>query len=66
MGKIVNCSQCQNLRSNISDQGNKTSRWYCESSRTECQPYREIARAKGSQLPIKTAPKWCPLKCSKQ
>lgn len=56
------CRTCKHLCSNISTRGNSTSRWYCEIARTECLPKREIARAKGNELPIKSSPHWCPLR----
>lgn len=59
---MPNCKTCKNLRQNISVRGNATSRWYCEIARTECQPHREVARAKGNEIPIKTSPRWCPLR----
>lgn len=59
---MSNCKTCNHLRPVISDRGNATSRWYCEIARTECLPKREVARAKGNEIPIKTSPRWCPLK----
>lgn len=56
------CKTCKHLCSSISTRGNASSRWYCDIARTECQPKREIARAKGNELPVKTSPRWCPLR----
>lgn len=57
---MITCKSCVHLCSNISNTGNSTSRWYCEIARTACMPKREIARAKGKELPIKATPRWCP------
>lgn len=58
----MRCMDCENLKSFISKHNNSRSNWWCKISRTECEPYRRIAQAKGNIIPIKTAPRWCPLK----
>jgi len=37
--------------------------FYCmhPEAKTECLPHRIISRSRGSEIPTKTAPKWCPL-----
>lgn len=61
MNKNAKCSECGQLIASISKYNNSRSNWYCGLARTECEPNRRIAQAKGSVLPIKTAPRWCPL-----
>lgn len=56
----MKCRECKNLIENICPKNLGTSRWYCAVARTECEPVREIARARGDKLPIKTVPRWCP------
>lgn len=38
--------------------------FYCmhPEAKTEIQPHRRIAQSRDREIPIKTAPKWCPLK----
>ena len=59
--KSVKCHECKHLIAGISKHRNSRSNWYCRISRTECEPYRRIAQAKGDVIPIKTSPRWCPL-----
>ena len=37
--------------------------FYCmhPEAKTECLPHRIITRSRESDIPTKTAPKWCPL-----
>lgn len=56
------CSNCEYLSANISPYNNSRSNWYCKIARTECAPHRRIAQAKENKIPIKTSPRWCPLK----
>lgn len=56
------CRECKNLIPGISKHGNSRSNWWCSISRTECEPYRRIAQAKGDVIPTKTSPRWCPLR----
>lgn len=58
----VKCQECKHLLAGISKYRNSRSNWYCRIVRTECEPYRRIAQAKGDVIPIKTSPRWCPLK----
>lgn len=58
----MKCKDCKHLKAGISMHNNSRSNWWCEIARTECQPYRRIAQAKGDEIPVKTSPKWCPLK----
>lgn len=61
------CETCKHLMGNLSSHRGHSSLWCCEIARTECMPYREIARAPGGeQIPIKTSPRWCPLRKEKQ
>lgn len=62
MNKVPKCIECKHLISNISKYNNSRSNWYCAISRTECEPRRRIAQAKGDVMPTKTSPRWCPLK----
>lgn len=66
MQKNIKCSDCSHLIPVISKYNNSRSNWYCSIARTECEPNRRIAQAKGSVIPIKTAPRWCPLNIRKQ
>lgn len=66
MTLIVKCSECEYLISGISKHGNSRSNWWCAISRTECEPHRRIAQAKGDIIPTKTSPHWCPLKCREE
>lgn len=61
----MKCMNCKHLITGISNDNNARSNWWCKIKRTECQPYRRIAQAKGDALPLKTAPRWCPLKNAK-
>lgn len=58
----MKCANCKYLKASISPYRNSRSNWWCEIVRTECEPYRRIAQAKGDKIPIKTSPRWCPLK----
>lgn len=65
MTNIPKCIECKHLISNISNHNNHRSNWYCAISRTECEPHRRIAQAKGDAIPTKTSPRWCPLRGAK-
>ena len=60
--KIPRCKECDHLIEGISKYGNSRSNWWCSIARTECEPHRRIVQAKGSIFPMKTAPRWCPLR----
>lgn len=62
MNKIPKCKECKHLIEGISPHNNSRSNWRCELVRTECEPHRRIAQAKGDVIPIKTSPRWCPLR----
>lgn len=60
---MPNCKTCKHLMGNVSSHKGYSSLWACEIARTECSPYRIIAKAPGGEsLPIKTSPRWCPLR----
>lgn len=58
----MKCSECEHLIAGISKHNNSRSNWWCNACSTEYEPHRRIAQAKGEVIPIKTAPRWCPLK----
>lgn len=62
MEKKPICSTCELMER----EGVKCGRaiFYCmhPDAHTECLPHRIIARSREEQVPIKTAPKWCPLR----
>lgn len=57
------CSECNHSHLSMTRGGGRHV-FYClhPESRTECLPHNIIARSRGTVLPIKTSPKWCPLK----
>lgn len=61
----MKCMNCKHVIAGISEHNNARSSWWCRLERTECQPYRRIAQAKGNVFPLKMAPRWCPLKDEK-
>lgn len=65
MTKVPKCKECQQLIAGISQHNNSRSNWWCAIARTECEPHRRIVQAKGDAIPVKTSPRWCPLKGGK-
>lgn len=59
---MVRCKDCTHLVAGISPYNNSRSNWWCAIARTEVEPKRRIAQAKGEEFPMKTSPRWCPLR----
>ncbi len=56
----MRCRECRHMSAEMIKSGRNI--WYCMISRTECLPHRIIARSRATDIPTKTAPKWCPLR----
>lgn len=56
------CKECEYMQMQQRNAGRNI--FYCihDGSRTECLPHGIIARARETKIPIKTAPRWCPLR----
>lgn len=56
----MKCKECRHMKPELI-KGNRNI-FYCMISRTECLPHRIITRSRETELPTKTAPRWCPLR----
>lgn len=58
---ITKCKDCILVKTQIVRGGRNI--FYCAhpKSKTECLPMNIIGRSRGVEIPVKTAPKWCPL-----
>ncbi len=56
------CSTCEELITDYSNCGRNS--FYCGDKRsaTETEPHRRIAQSRSKEIPVKTAPRWCPRK----
>ncbi len=54
------CSECGHMEGEFFKCGRNI--FYCKITSTECLPHRIIARSRETEIPMKTAPKWCPLR----
>lgn len=61
--KVI-CRECQYLKAEIAKVGRNC--FYCmhPEAKTECMPHRRIAQSREKDIPIKSTPRWCPLKQS--
>lgn len=56
------CWKCRHMKMEPRNCGQNS--FYClhPDAHTETMPHRRIAQSRGEVIPIKTAPRWCPLK----
>lgn len=60
----MKCKECEYMKPEIVKCGRNVFYCYHPESRTECLPHNIIARSRETEIPTKTAPRWCPLKHS--
>lgn len=62
----MKCKECKNLISNKAPNRGRSSIYYCSVAKGINTLHREISRIRGpEEIPIKTSPRWCPLKGAK-
>ena len=60
------CRECQYIEAAIAKVGRNS--FYCmhPKAKTECMPHRRIAQSREKDIPIKSIPRWCPLKTQRE